>query len=124
MRRGLIIGFAMWLVTMFVLRIWGGWLLDGDTGDFLVLLLVTGIIAYGVTALLLRYACSPGKAARFGAGLAIPGLFGYAGGLIAFCDFFPDLSSTMADLIGSLMMWWYAIVLVTALTVGDRLARN
>lgn len=124
MRRGLLVGFAMWFVTTMILRIWGGWLLEGDMADFMLVMLVAGVLAGAVTAALLRYVCTPGKAARFGAGLAIPGLFGYAGSLIAFCDFFPGLSSTMADLIASLMLWWYAIVLSTALLYGDRLARN
>ena len=107
MRRGLLVGFAMWFVTTMILRIWGGWLLEGDMADFMLVMLVAGILAGAVTALLLRYVCTPGKVARFGAGLAIPGLFGYAGSLIA-----------------SLTLWWYAIVLSTALLYGDRLARN
>lgn len=124
MRRGLIIGTGFWLIGVVVLRIWGSDLIGGSGRTFFWTLMIGAAIAAAAALLAVRIACPPTKVARFAGGLAIPGLLGHSASIIAFCDVFPTMSSTLADLLGAFFLWIYGIVLATVLLYGDKLVKT
>ncbi|PLX39433.1 MAG: hypothetical protein C0606_02650 [Hyphomicrobiales bacterium] len=122
MRRGLITGLVGWLLATILFRMIGAPVLS--VGAYFYTFAVGGLAVAILALVLCRLLCQPGKVARFGAGLVIPGLLGDAAAVLAFGSVFPTVSLERADEFGALMLWGYAIILATIVLLGDKVVRQ
>ena len=123
MRRGLIVGFPLWLVVVLLFRFAGNGLFVSP-GAALTLFLLGGGVAALLALMLCRLVCEPGKVARFAAALAVPGLLLHTATTLLFGVVFPDLFFELAQVYAAFIMWIYALMLSALLLFGDRVARK
>ncbi len=122
MRRGLIIGIVGWLADIALFRLIGHRLMAHDV--FLTTYFVSGVLSVLAALVLCRFVCEEGKVARFGAGLAVPGLIGGAAAVLSFSAVFPNITAERADEFAALMLWGYGLLLASVLLFGERVVRR
>jgi len=122
MRRGLILGILGWLGDIVLFRLIGHHVLADDV--FLAVYFANGVLCVPLALVLCWLFGEPGKAARFAAGLTIPGLIGGAAAVLAFPVFYPNIPADRADEYAAFMMFGYGIILATILLFGEKVVRR
>ena len=120
MRRGLISGFALWLVSYLAFRLLGPLGVSSNLSALITFLAGGALIAL-LGLLACRLACEPGKLARFTAAIAIPGLLLDSACVIAFADTFPGIPLSFSAIFAACALWGYGLLLSALLLFGQRL---
>ena len=120
MRRGLIAGFALWLVTYLAFRLLGPFGFHSSL-TVLATFLAGGLFVALLGLLACWFACEPGKLARFAAAIAIPGLLLDSACVIAFSEAFPGIPVSFSAIFAACTLWGYGLLLSALLLFGQRL---
>lgn len=115
-------GLAAWLAFTLLFRLVGQFFLNPDSPamiglTFAITLPAMLAITYPLYA---RFRLDAEQRARAAATMALPGLLLDALATLLFTWFFPNLAPSMAASYAALMLWGYAIVLLTGVVPGSR----
>src|SRR6266568_194187 len=116
MRRFVWIGFAVWVIATLAVRVAGQYLFrSGDGTHVVILFVLTGLAIAVPISLMVRRVPTRDAGLRAVVLVVLPGLLLDTGSLFWFRSVFPNLPDSAGMPFAALLLWAYAVALLTAL---------
>jgi hypothetical protein len=122
MTRWMLLGFAIWAVATYAVRLTDIFALPPGLSERLLLLAAIAVpLLFGALWFLVRNVSHEFRLAT-AAAIAAPGMVADAIATIFYVEFFPLADPASASAFGALMLWGYAVIILSGVILGTKRA--